>query len=122
MAFSQEELGKRIRNERIKNKLTTERLCELLDVSPSFIGLVERGTSGISLEKLCRLSEIFQVSTDYLIKGIENPNMLEKKTTVNSLDILNTYLYNYTDEEITFVLDLLKFMKPRIEIKSKMKK
>ena len=48
--------------------------------------------------------------------------MPEKKTTVNSLDILNTYLYNYTDEEITFVLDLLKFMKPRIEIKSKMKK
>ena len=57
-SFNQKELGKRIRDERLKNKLTIERLCELLDVSPSFIGLVERGTSGISLEKLCRLRSI----------------------------------------------------------------
>ena len=70
-SFNQKELGKRIRDERLKNKLTIEKLCELLDVSPSFIGLVERGTSGISIEKLCRLSEIFQVSTDYLIKGTQ---------------------------------------------------
>ncbi len=58
-SFSQKEIGKRIRDQRLKNKLTIEKLCELLDVSPSFIGLVERGTSGISIEKLCRLSEIF---------------------------------------------------------------
>ena len=119
MALSQQELGKRIRDAIIKNKLTIERLCDLLEVSHSFIGLVERGTSGISLEKLCRLSEIFHVSTDYLIKGIEDANAPPKNATANPLEILNTHLYNYTDEEITFVLDLLKFMKPRIEIKSK---
>ena len=120
MAFNQEELGKRIRQERIKNKLTIERLCELLDVSPSFIGLVERGTSGIILEKLCRLSEIFHVSIDYLIKGTEEAQTVRKETS-STLDALNTYLYNYSEEEISFVLDLLKFMKPRVELKTKKK-
>ena len=115
-SFNQKEVGKRIRDERLTNKLTIEKLCELLDVSPSFIGLVERGTSGISLEKLCRLSEIFHVSTDYLIKGTAT----EVKPAENSaLDALNAYLYNSTEEEILFILSLVKFIKPRVEIKSK---
>ena len=114
-SFNQKEVGKRIRDERLKNKLTIEKLCELLDVSPSFIGLVERGTSGISLEKLCRLSEIFHVSTDYLIKGTTD----SKHTENAALDALNAYLYNSTEEEILFILSLVKFIKPRVEIKSK---
>ncbi len=115
-SFNQKEVGKRIRDERLKNKLTIEKLCELLYVSPSFIGLVERGTSGISLEKLCRLSEIFHVSTDYPIKGTAT----EVKPAENSaLDALNAYLYNSTEEEILFILSLVKFIKPRVEIKSK---
>lgn len=122
MSFNQKELGKRIRDLRLKKKLTIEKLCELLEVSPSFIGLVERGTSGISLEKLCRLSEIFDVSTDYLIKGtpdIEKTTKLQPKNS--ALDALNTYLYNSSEDEILFILSLIKFMKPRIEIKAREK-
>ncbi len=116
-SFNQKELGKRIRDERLKNKLTIEKLCELLDVSPSFIGLVERGTSGISIEKLCRLSEIFQVSTDYLIKGTQDNTPSVSKVENHALDALNAYLYNSTEDEILFILSLIKFIKPRVDIK-----
>ncbi|MEY8319524.1 helix-turn-helix transcriptional regulator [Lachnospiraceae bacterium 46-61] len=116
-SFNQKELGKRIRDERLKNKLTIEKLCELLDVSPSFIGLVERGTSGISIEKLCRLSEIFQVSTDYLIKGTQDNTLSASKVENHALDALNAYLYNSTEDEILFILSLIKFIKPRVDIK-----
>jgi len=116
-SFSQKEIGKRIRDQRLKNKLTIEKLCELLDVSPSFIGLVERGTSGISIEKLCRLSEIFQVSTDYLIKGTQDNTSSVSKVENHALDALNAYLYNSTEDEILFILSLIKFIKPRVEIK-----
>lgn len=116
-SFNQKELGKRIRDERLKNKLTIEKLCELLDVSPSFIGLVERGTSGISIEKLCRLSEIFHVSTDYLIKGTQDNTPSVPKSENHALDALNAYLYNSTEDEILFILSLIKFIKPRVDIK-----
>ena len=116
-SFDQKEIGKRIRDQRLKNKLTIEKLCELLDVSPSFIGLVERGTSGISIEKLCRLSEIFHVSTDYLIKGIQDVDASPQQQNNSALDALNAYLYNSTEDEILFILSLIKFIKPRVEIK-----
>lgn len=116
-SFDQKEIGKRIRDQRLKNKLTIEKLCELLDVSPSFIGLVERGTSGISIEKLCRLSEIFHVSTDYLIKGIQDVDASPQQQNNSALDALNAYLYNSTEDEILFILSLIKFIKSRVEIK-----
>ena len=116
-SFDQKEIGKRIRDQRLKNKLTIEKLCELLDVSPSFIGLVERGTSGISIEKLRRLSEIFHVSTDYLIKGIQDVDASPQQQNNSALDALNAYLYNSTEDEILFILSLIKFIKPRVEIK-----
>ena len=116
-SFDQKEIGKRIRDQRLKNKLTIEKLCELLDVSPSFIGLVERGTSGISIEKLCRLYEIFHVSTDYLIKGIQDVDASPQQQNNSALDALNAYLYNSTEDEILFILSLIKFIKPRVEIK-----
>lgn len=113
MSFNSKDVGIRIRKERIRNQLTIEKLSEMLDVSPSFIGLVERGNSGISLEKLCKLSEIFSVSTDYLLKGdAESLNQQRRK-----LEVLNTYLYDYNEEEINFILELLKFLRPKITIR-----
>lgn len=109
MAYDQRALGERIRAERKKNKLTIERLCELLEVSPSFIGLVERGTSGISLEKLCKLSEILHVSTDYLLKGEEE----EAKPERSYAEILQANLCNYSEDELQFLVELMDFLRPR---------
>lgn len=114
MSFNAKDFGIRIRKERLRNQLTIEKLCEMLEVSPSFIGLVERGNSGISIEKLCNLSEIFGVSTDYLLKGTNDETKQKKRSKI---EILNTQLYDYTDDEIDFVIDMLKFLKPRISIK-----
>lgn len=117
MGFDQLEMGKRIRIERKKNRLTIERLCELLDVSPSFIGLVERGDSGISLEKLCRLSKILNVSTDYLLMGDKTtPPPLE-----NNLGVLNATLSHYSEEELQFVMELLDFLRFRTALFGKKK-
>lgn len=115
MAYDQKALGKRIRAERKKNKLTIERLCELLDVSPSFIGLVERGDSGISLEKLCRLSEILQVSTDYLLKGEESNAKPERSYA----EILQANLCTYSEDELQFLVELMNFLRPRATLHGK---
>jgi transcriptional regulator with XRE-family HTH domain len=62
-------LGARIREERQKKGWTIEHLAECMDLSPSFLGSVERSKRALSIEKLYRASEIFSVTTDSLIKS-----------------------------------------------------
>jgi transcriptional regulator with XRE-family HTH domain len=66
-----EEMGRRIRDERERCKLSREKLSELIETSPSFIGLVERGECGLKLDTLVRLAEVIQVTADYLLTGTD---------------------------------------------------
>ena len=50
-------LGKRIREERMRIGLTQEQIAEYIDVSTTYIGLVERGERSVTLEKLVLLAE-----------------------------------------------------------------
>ncbi len=106
-------IGARIRKLRKNNNITIERLCEIIGASPSFIGLVERGESGIGIEKLCTLSQVFHVSIDYIIKGEESEQTISSK-----FDELHVALFDYTEEEIHFLIELSKFLKPRVSVNS----
>lgn len=94
-------MGKRIREERIKRNLTIEQLSELIDLSPSFLGLVERGARGLSIEKLITVAEVFDISIDSLLKT-DNSNEATKYDTVKSL------LYNLDDTEFNFISNIIK--------------
>jgi len=60
-------LGKRIREERRKRDLTQEQLADNVNVTYSYIGQVERGERGISLETLINISNRLGVTVDYLL-------------------------------------------------------
>ncbi len=51
--------GKKIKKLRQKRELTQKNIAEILDVSTSYIGQVERGKCGLSEEKIKKLEEIF---------------------------------------------------------------
>lgn len=63
------DMGMRIRSCRLQSKLTQEKMAEILDISVKHYGEVERGVTGLSIEKLLFLSDFFHVSLDYLLKG-----------------------------------------------------
>ena len=63
------EMGKRLRECRLRSNLTQENMAEFLDISVKHYSEVERGITGLSVEKLIHLSNIFGVSLDYLLKG-----------------------------------------------------
>ncbi|MCT4566552.1 MAG: helix-turn-helix domain-containing protein [Maledivibacter sp.] len=94
-------MGKRIREERVKRNLTIEQLSELIDVSPSFLGLVERGSRGLSIEKLASVAEAFDISIDSLLK-VDSSSAITKYDTVKSL------LYNLNDSEFHFIENMIK--------------
>lgn len=69
-------MGKRLRTYRQLNNYTQENMAEILDISLKHYSEVERGITGLSIEKLIFLSKQFDISLDYLLKGdssVSNP-------------------------------------------------
>lgn len=64
-------MGKRIRQRRNALGFTQEELAEQLGVSVKHLSETERGLSGLSVENLCKLSDLFGVTLDELIRGTE---------------------------------------------------
>jgi transcriptional regulator with XRE-family HTH domain len=54
-------IGEAIRANRKKTGLSQERLSELVDLNPKYIGEVERGEKIISIEALMRIAEAVDV-------------------------------------------------------------
>ncbi len=49
--------------------MSQSRLAQLLQISPSAVGMYEQGRREPSAETLVELSRIFQVSVDYILTG-----------------------------------------------------
>ena len=59
-------IGEQIQNIRIGKGLTQERLAELLQVSRQSVSKWELGQSVPDVEKIIRMSELFEVSTNVI--------------------------------------------------------
>lgn len=60
-------IGEQIQNIRIKKGLTQERLAEMLEVSRQSVSKWELGQAVPDVDKIIRMSELFDVSTDTLL-------------------------------------------------------
>lgn len=74
-------IGEQIQRIRIQKGLTQERLAEMLDISRQSVSKWEMGQSVPDVDKIVRMSELFDVSTDVLLlrdpgSMQENPNPL----------------------------------------------
>lgn len=54
-----EKLGQKIRIERMKRKMSQEKLAELAELNRNFIGMVERGETNITVKNLEAISKAF---------------------------------------------------------------
>ena len=60
-------IGRRIRTQRIAQKLTQEELAAKADISLSFLGHIERGTRKLSVETLFGICKALDCSADMLM-------------------------------------------------------
>lgn len=67
--YNIEEAAARIRNLREIHGYKQEQAADLLSVDRRHIARIEAGTRGCSLDMLIRLSELYDVSLDYLVFG-----------------------------------------------------
>jgi|GEM_PF-2465975 Trypsin-like serine proteases, typically periplasmic, contain C-terminal PDZ domain len=63
-------LGERIANLRTKNNLSQQELAELLSVTRQTVSKWESGSTVPGLDNIIRISDLFSVSTEYLLKGV----------------------------------------------------
>lgn len=59
--------GKRLRQQRKNQKITLEQLASKIDVSPNFLGDLERGKRSPSFDCLLRIINALNVSADVLL-------------------------------------------------------
>lgn len=64
-------IGKRIQSRRKQLGYTQEQLAEMMNVSIQMISNLERGNKAIRIDNLINLSQILNVSTDYILTGKE---------------------------------------------------
>jgi len=106
-------IGKRIRKAREKLHLTQEKLAEEVDVTSSFIGMLERGEKSPSVEVLEKVALALGVSVGHLTSR-EPEEELKKSSQIKSKLVQKIHqLDSEQVETIAYVAEALGRYKPR---------
>ncbi len=70
MAVIMSTFGKRVRQLRLKKKLSQERLADLAGLHVTFVGAIERGKRNLSLVTIVKLAKALKVKPGELFRGI----------------------------------------------------
>lgn len=103
-------IGKNIRNARLTMGYTIEELAEQLDLSWSYVGLIERGERCPSLSTLLEICKIFLLTPNDLICGNTQYNSSSKDSRQNKILRIETIISQFSDNELEFVVKLVKQM------------
>jgi len=59
-------IGQKIRIERIKRRLSQEKLAELSDLNRNYIGMIERGETSLTVRSLENIANAFEIDIQKL--------------------------------------------------------
>ena len=90
MYFDQKEFGKRLKEIRLIRGMTQEELAEMLNINKQHVSRMERGVTACSIDLLIELSCHLQISTDYLLMGIEPDTRRQKEEILEVIGKLST--------------------------------
>ena len=96
MTINYQRIGKKIRELRIKRKLSQETLAELCNLSSSYISYIETGKKGLSFATLEKLSKYLNFDIDIYDKNIKKYSnkqaFLKRLITLIEFEFENTHL------------------------------
>lgn len=102
-------IGSRIRKQREQFGFTREAFAEKLDVTPKFCADIELGNKGMSVQTLCKISDVLKLSTDYILFGV-----MQQDHPLSSID-----LNRCTSAEQKYAGDILRAFIMAMESKEK---
>ncbi len=95
-------VGKRLREERNRLHYTQEEVAEMIGVTPAYIGHMERGERGFSIETLVKLCNAYGTTIDYLFTDVIKH---DKNSVSEQICLL---LRDKTEEQQKAILDIMK--------------
>lgn len=102
---------------REKNDLTQASLAKILKISPSTIAMYERGERKPDPDMIIKISNYFNISTDYLL-GRDEPIQKQKNLSPTQERLLKK-ITNFSDEEILEIEKFMDYMQARKEMDNK---
>ena len=86
--YNAKETGQRIKKLRIQEELTQEQLAQHLEINVDHFGRIERGGSGLTVDMAIALSNMFNVSLDFLLLGDKVQRDIVRETIYKVIDSL----------------------------------
>lgn len=96
-------MGQRIKDLRYSINYTQEKFASQINISTSYLALLETGKRMASIDVLAQIVDSFHVSLDYLLFGKEEP--LETKNYLH----FQKLCHNFSNEDIASALKLAEF-------------
>ena len=97
-------IGANVRFERERKGISREGLAEMLDLTVSHLGLIERGERGATAQTLEKLSRVLKLPIDSFFGVDEN-----RDETVGSAEKrISPIVSEFDEDEMEFVIKLLK--------------
>lgn len=97
-------IGKNIRSIRLSKGITQEAMAEKLNKSINFVSLLEKGSSGASLQTLVNICNILEVDANSILNGLLTYNIEEKDRYI----IDNISAFSGKDKKI--ITDLIDYI------------
>ena len=86
--------------------MTREKLAELLNLSPYFLGQIERGERKMSISTLINISECLHISIDYLF--------FEQVNIDSNNNVLHSLINKCSEKEVNVIEGLIKLLLPHL--------
>lgn len=93
-------IGKRIHDRRKQLGYTQEQLADMMNVSIQMVSNLERGNKAIRIDNLINLSQILDVSTDYILTG---------KQTADDIQLLTNHISQLPDKDRKMIELLVEY-------------
>lgn len=99
-----ETIGKNVKSIRLSRSITQEVMAEKLNKSTNFVSLLEKGSSGASLQTLVDICNILQVDANSIFKGLLTYNIEEKDRYI--IDNISAF----SDKDKKIMTDLINYI------------
>lgn len=98
-------IGGRVRKQRERFGYTREAFAEKLEVTPKFCADIELGNKGMSVQTLCKISSLLNLSTDYILFGSQEE---EESASVRMLRRCSPLERKYAEEILRIFLKAME--------------
>lgn len=95
-------IGKRLKEERNRLHYTQDEVSEMIGVTPAYVGHIERGERGFSIETLIKLCNVYKVTIDYLFEDV----IQQDKNSIS--EQISLLLRDKDENQQKAVLDIMK--------------